>query len=306
MACSVPILLLAFNRPGQTKKVLEQIRQAAPPRLYAHCDGPRPGVAADVEKTTRVQEAIEAFGQDTGIEVLTLFRTENKGLRKGVYEALNWFFEQEEYGIILEDDCVPDPSMFPFCEELLIKYKDDPEIMHIGCSNLAEIYTKELAASYVFSKFSFVWGWASWRRAWAAMDFNLEGLAEFERSGAIKRFVDNPMAQTYMLDKFQATKQGRLNSWAYAWFYSILKTNGLCIVSAVNLIQNVGIGEEGATNTRGRNESARRRAQAVQFPLVHPGNRLPAPGLETRFFYTSQKRRLRLILWYILHLIGLR
>ena len=296
--------MLSFNRPEKTRSVLQRIREAAPPRIYAHCDGPRAQVPADAEKVLAVQQVIQE--ESAGIELHTFFRTENAGLRTGISGAVSWFFEQEPYGIILEDDCLPDPTMFPFCSELLLKYQDDPEVMHIGCSNLAEAYTLEQESSYVFSHLSFIWGWASWRRAWEKMQFNFEGLEEFKETVAWKQFLKNPLARLYLLDKFRAVQQGRINTWDYALFYSILKDNGLCIVPKINLVQNVGVGEEDATNTTGDNREARRRAGAMQFPLNHPPHKSVQPSLEALFFYTTQKRRLRLWLWSILHWTGLR
>lgn len=305
MPCQVPVLFLVFNRPQHTRAVLERIRQARPLKLYVHSDGARPHISGETEKVMEVRAVLQKK-IDWGCEVKTLYRNENQGLRNGVQDALNWFFKSEPCGIVLEDDCVPDPSFFPFCEEILEYYKDDPQVMHIGCSNLAEDDTGGLQESYVFSRFSFVWGWAGWRRAWEKMSPDLEGLEEFERMGAIRQLVDDPKAQAYMLDKFHVTQCRENNSWAYAWFYSILRNNGLCIVPKANLIQNVGVGEEGATNTTGRNEQAKRQASSISFPLVHPQNRKPNPALEQQFFYLSQKSRLRLWIWYLLKMIGLR
>lgn len=305
MSCQVPVLFLVFNRPGHTRAALERIRQAKPARLYVHCDAARPSVAGEAEKVAEVRDIIE---RQTGwcSEIKKLYRTENQGLRTGVHGALDWFFGQEPCGIVLEDDCMPDPTFFQFCTELLERYADDEQIMHIGCSNLADALTAEGSSSYVFSRFSFVWGWAGWRRAWSKMSADLQGLDEYERSGEIKRLVKSRMAQEYMLDKFHTTQRRGNNSWAYAWFYSILKNNGLCIVPKINLIQNVGVGEEGATNTRGQNPEARKPAGQMTFPLGHPENREPDPALEQQFFYVSQKKRHRLILWYILRRFGLR
>ena len=305
MRCQVPVLFLVFNRPRHTQVVLERIRQARPPKIYIHCDGARAQVPGETEKVAEVRAILEK-GIDWDCDMKTLYRTENKGLREGVFDALNWFFKNEPCGIVLEDDCVPDLSFFPFCEQLLQHYADDPQIMHIGCSNLAEEQTIGLEESYVFSRFSFVWGWAGWRRAWEKMSLGLNGLTEFERSGKINQLVANPKAQAYMLDKFHATQDRKNNSWAYAWFYSILKNNGLCIVPKVNLVQNVGVGEEGATNTTGRNERARRGTNSIQFPLVHPQKRQPNPHLEQQFFYLTQKSKLRLWIWHFLKAIGLR
>ncbi|TNE61787.1 MAG: nucleotide-diphospho-sugar transferase [Bacteroidetes bacterium] len=283
---------------------MEQIRLAAPVRLYAHCDGPRQHVAADQERTSEVRALIEELGPSDSTTLKTLFRSENKGLRQGVYEAVSWFFAQEEYGIILEDDCMPDLSLFPFCTELLERYRNSDRIMHIGCSNLAA--DPDPTTSYYFSRFTFVWGWASWRRAWEKMDLHLKELDQFERNGTIQRFLSDPMAQTYMLDKFRQTRSGRTNSWAYAWFYSILHQDGLSIVPSVNLVTNTGVGLADATNTTQRNRTAQQPAGAIDFPLSHPDSVMPDPEREIRFFYTSQKRRIRLWFWYILHRIGLR
>ena len=305
MSCQVPVLFLVFNRPEHTCASLERIRTASPPRLYVHCDAARPQIAGEAEKVESVRAIIQEK-IDWPCEIKTLYRTENQGLREGVSGAIDWFFEQESYGIVLEDDCVPDPSFFPFCAELLERYKDDEQIMHIGCSNLVEAHTEGLDSSYIFSRFSFVWGWAGWRRAWKKMSLSLEGLDAYRQSGHICQLIDNPWAQEYMMDKFQVTSRRENNSWAYAWFYSILKNNGLCIVPSVNLIQNTGVGEAGATNTTKQNTLARRPARQMNFPLRHPGSRKPHPELERLFFYVSQKSRFRLALWHFLRIIGLR
>lgn len=286
--------------------VLEQIQRAAPPRLYAHCDGPRTGSTADAKNVEAVRQLIETRGPGTKTELRTLFRTENLGLRRGVYEALNWFFSQEECGIILEDDCVPDLSFFRFCSELLEKYRDDERIMHIAGSNLAEDACEKLTTSYQFSNFAFVWGWASWRRAWRRMIIDLDDLDDFERNRELERFLGDPMARRYLLDKFEATRLGKNNSWAYAWFYSIVKNEGLCVVPKVNLIQNRGIGSENATNTRNRNKRASLQAQVMEFPLVHPPDFQVHAQLEETFFYSTQKSRWRLKLWTFLRAAGLR
>jgi len=298
MHCKVAVLLLLFNRPAHTQKVLDRLRMVRPPRVYVHCDGPRPERAGEQEKVAAVRAFVKTI--DWPCEVFTLYRAQNMGLRMGVTGALNWFFEQEPYGIILEDDCLPDPTFFPFCAELLELYADDPQVMHIGGSNLTERFTCNAAESYVFSRFSFVWGWASWRRAWAKMSLHLEGLDDFEQTPLAQQWLPDSLARYYMLDKFKVTRDGKNNSWAYAWFYSILKNDGLCIVPTFNLVQNTGVGDTDATHTKGKNILAELPARQLSFPLKHPVNRTPDAQLERRFFYDSQKKRLRLWLWRFL------
>ena len=302
--CTTPLLLLLFNRPKHTEAVLGRLREVRPTRLFVHCDGPRDFVDGEAEKVFAVRMLIEKI--DWPCEVKTLFRSENAGLRAGVSGALNWFFEAVEQGIVVEDDCMPDHTFFPFCEAMLERYALDEQVMHIGGSNLAERYTKSLPTSYFFSQFSFVWGWASWRRAWAKMSLDLDGLEDFVRENRIKSLTPDPMAQAYLLEKFRATKARENNSWAYAWTYSVLKNNGLSIVPRLNLVQNTGIGEVGATHTKHTDKMANIRASSLDFPLLHPTLIERPSGLDQRIFYGSQKSRLRLTLWFLLQKFGLR
>lgn len=302
--CQVPILLLIFNRPVHAEAAFQRIRDVKPPRLYIHSDGPRadrPGEAEAVAATRRVVEHI-----DWPCDVYTLFRSDNKGLREGVKGALDWFFEAESAGIVIEDDCLPDHSFFQFCAELLEQYADNPNIMHIGGSNLIEQQTQSMHESYFVTKFSLVWGWASWRRAWQKMDINLTGLDEFIQSGKISELTSDLPAQRYMIDKFKVTRERKNHSWAYAWFYSILKNNGICLLPTLNLVQNTGVGDINATNTSRKDSKSEIRARQIIFPLIPPCLMNRNPAIESQLFYFTQKSRLRLWIWYFLHLIGLR
>lgn len=301
---NTPVLLLLFNRPKHTQMVLNQLRLIRPAVLYIHCDGPRKDKPREEEEVQAVRNCLS--GIDWPCEIKTLFRTENAGLRDGVFGAINWFFTEVEKGIILEDDCVPDISFFQYCAELLDYYEKEEKVMHIGGSNLGEHLTSHCEDSYVFSKFTFVWGWASWRRAWKKMTLSLDGFETFEKEGIIHDLCNDNMAQAYMLDKFRATKARENNSWAYAWSYSILAANGLTIVPGKNLVQNTGIGTTGATHTVHSDPKAKLKASRLAFPLKHPASLERPEGLDTKIFYAAQKSRNRLILWYLLHKTGLR
>jgi hypothetical protein len=302
--CEVPVLLLFFNRPDHAQAVLERLRSVKPSRVYVHCDGPREGVAAEAEKVAAVRALVDTI--DWECAVFTLYRDRNLGLRNGVSNALDWFFGQEEMGIVLEDDCLPDISFFPYCETLLKYYHNDPKVMHIAGSNLARSSTGGHIESYFFSKFVFVWGWASWRRAWQKMSLDLNGLESFRAKKRIAEITENSMAQAYLLDKFEVTRQKKNNSWAYAWLFSILQAGGISIVPSKNLVQNTGIGEAGATHTGKKNDNAAIRADRLDFPLIHPKSKQVKPWLDQQLFYLSQKSRWRLLLWFLLKKAGLR
>lgn len=302
--CKTPVLLLLFNRPRHTSAVLDRLREVRPTQVYVHCDGPRAQVAGETEKVAEVRAVLDKI--DWPCSVKTLFREENAGLRQGVFGALNWFFKEVEQGIVIEDDCLPDPSFFPFCETLLAQYATAEKVMHIAGSNVAAPITSKLESSFFFSQFSFVWGWASWRRAWQHMSLDLDGFEQFVSEKRIESLSKNPLAQAYMLDKFRATKARENNSWAYAWAYSVLNHNGLSIVPSLNLVQNTGIGDAGATHTRETNKLATLKASKINFPLKSPSAIERPEGLDQEIFYHSQKSRIRLILWFLLQKFGLR
>ena len=168
---NTPVLFLIFNRPETTEIVFSVIRKAEPPRLYVAADGPRPDYPNDAESC----EIVRAIATDVNwdCKVKTLFRDQNLGCKLAASKAIDWFFEQELEGIILEDDCLPDQSFFWFCQELLGKYRDDTRIMHIGGTNF-QFGKERTKYSYYFSRYAHVWGWASWRRAWKFYDVEMK------------------------------------------------------------------------------------------------------------------------------------
>jgi len=168
-----PVLFLVYKRLDLVKQVFASIKEYQPERLYVAADGAKSDADFDVCRQVR-EYILESI--DWECEVTTLFRDQNLGSSLAVSSAITWFFEHEEEGIILEDDCLPTPSFFIFCEKMLEKYRKDDEVMHIaGCNSYGEIPIKE---DYFFSKYSLSWGWATWSRAWKKFDYHLSFLAE--------------------------------------------------------------------------------------------------------------------------------
>lgn len=167
------VLFIIFNRPETTQRVFEAIRLAKPSRLYVAADGARENKAGENELCEQTRKIIQNI--DWQCDVKTLFQKENLGCGKAVSKAISWFFENEEMGIILEDDCLPHPSFFKYCEELLEKYKNNEMIGIISGSNFQK--SKKIGdCSYYFSDLINVWGWASWARNWNDFKFNVNEL----------------------------------------------------------------------------------------------------------------------------------
>lgn len=242
-----PILFLVFNRPDTTKRVFETIRKIRPRSLYVAADGPRcnkTGEADRCEQTRRiVAEAI-----DWECKVSLLYQQHNLGCRSAVALAISWFLEQEEYGIILEDDCLPDLSFFTFCESLLHHYSHDARIMMISGNNFQSSRI-ENEYSYYFSKYPHIWGWATWRRAWQHYDTEMKGWPSLKSSGSLRWMCGNVVELDYWTRIFDSVYEGKIDTWDYQWTYSCWSQNGLSICPAVNLVSNVGFGNS-STHTK--------------------------------------------------------
>lgn len=263
-----PLLLLVFNRPHNTRRVFEAVRAARPSRLFIAADGPRPG-RPDDDRLCREVRAI-AGAVDWPCRVETLFRTQNLGLRVAVSQAINWFFSHVDEGVILEDDVLPSPDFFTYCSELLARYREVPGVMMIAGSNPAA-GSVELEASYSFSGYALIWGWATWKRAWQKYDGELESLGPDSGMSVLSSFHCATRGFRMMWSrKLREVKSGRINTWDYQWAYTLFSNRGACIVPRVNLVENIGFGED-ATHTFSLPSWMKRDSSRVlDRPLRHP------------------------------------
>jgi len=244
------VLFLLFNRLDTTKQVFKAIRQAKPPRLYIAADGARETKEGEDTKVAEVREYIIS-NIDWECEVKTLFREENLGCKMAVSGAIDWFFDNEEMGIILEDDCLPSQSFFWFCEELLEKYKDDMRVGQISGDNFQK-GIKRGEGDYYFSIYSHIWGWASWANRWNNYDVSLDNIKDIK---FIKKHIKDYSEIFYWNIIFNKMKSNKIDTWDYQWFFNLWNNNQLTILPNINLIENIGFNAD-ATHTTGESEFA--------------------------------------------------
>ena len=296
---NTPILFLIFSRPDTTIKVFERIRDIKPTKLYVAADAAREGRPDEAKRCAETRAIINNI--DWACEVKTLYREKNLGCKMAVSSAISWFFEQEEYGVILEDDCLPDLSFFPFCEELLIKYKDDDRIGHIGGDNfLPGIVKHEL--SYDFCSFTHIWGWASWRRVWKNFDLNFSYWTKFKndknrRSLLFKSLREKIYFSSSITDAIEEING--ISTWDIQYLFTLRSQHQLCIYPSINLVTNIGIGDPNGTHTTKNNEKVYLKSESMPFPLNHPpyiisNNNIDIMTVKKHFF--SWKRLVRYIL----------
>lgn len=263
-----PILFLVFNRPLHTKQVFEAIREAKPKQLFIAADGPRKKVPEDIQNCLSVKEIVANVDWDC--EVKHLYRDENLGCGLGVSSAITWFFDNIEQGIILEDDCLPSSSFFPFCQEMLELYKNDSRIHSIGGTNFFEKWNRG-NQSYFFSKESGIWGWATWKRSWDNYDYLISKWQNPEIVNLFKLQFENLNHKDVFVNAFeQFFNNKEAHTWDFQFVFSRIINSQFGIIPAVNLISNIGFGAE-ATHTSDENSMfSKIITHEILFPLNHP------------------------------------
>jgi hypothetical protein len=248
--CRTPVVLLIFKRPEVTARVFEAVRAARPPKLLVVADGPR----SEAERAACVAARAATEQVDWECEVHRDYADANLGLRRRVSSGLDWAFRKVEEAIVLEDDCLPHPSFFRFCDELLARYRDDERVwMVVGPNFTGGEPPRE--ASYFFSRYAMIWGWATWRRAWARYDGDMKGWPALRDAGGLEELLGDPVAARYWTEIFERLRtEGKPDSWAYRWTLSSFVNGGLAANPTVNLVTNVGFGEAATHTTRAGDE----------------------------------------------------
>ena len=261
-----PVLILAFNRPDTTARVIAALREVRPEKVFLAVDGARAGRPRELESVSQVRRLAATL--DWGCEVKTLFRDVNLGCKVAVSEAITWFFDQVEAGIVLEDDCIAHASFFPFAAELLERYKDDDHIALISGNNF-QFGQMQTEYSYYFSRYNHIWGWASWRRAWRLYDHRMSAWPGLRERGWLEDFLQDSVAASYWKGMFDETHSEQNLSWAFRWTFACWANGALTALPNVNLVSNVGFGAD-STHTFFRGRVAAMPTEPMQFPLHHP------------------------------------
>ena len=262
------VVFIIFKRPDTTEKVFEQIRQAKPPKLLVIADGPRADCPDEVEKCAATRAILNRVDWDC--EVLKNYSDVNLGCKRRVSSGLDWVFDHVEEAIILEDDCLPHPTFFRFCEVLLEKYRDDERVMNIGGTNLLAKWKSD-TQSYFFSNYFHCWGWATWKRVWKHYDVDMKLWSDPQSKQILREVIADNKQYLNRKEHLDNTYDGNINSWAHQFFFMCLAHRGLSIRPSVNLILNIGFSQE-STHTKMRDLRASLPLKSMKFPLKEPLN----------------------------------
>ena len=273
MEYKTPILLITFNRPDHTRRVLTEILKQEPQSLFVCQDGAREGNENDRIKCQEVRDVINELTSAYAIghpdfTLHTLYQPHNLGCGPGPQAGITWFFKNVEQGIIMEDDCLPHPDFFGYCEELLNKYKDDERVQFINSTLYHDRWKCE--ASYGFSHYMVTGAWAAWRNTWQGFDLDLLGVNAWKFRRQVLRLTKNQAEANwwyFKVKEIQADKSKK-SYWDYQMQIHLFKNNALTIHPKVNLISNIGFDAEG-THTLWNDGRGDKTVFPI-MPLTHP------------------------------------
>lgn len=276
----VPVALVFFNRPEQFAVVFEQVKKAKPSKLFLIQDGPREGNTRDAENIAKCREVLN--GIDWECDVTRDFSEVNLGCGKRVFSGISRCFEEVDRLIILEDDCVPSQSFFPFCKEMLERYKDDNRIGLItGMNHLGQF--DAVPGDYLFSNVGSIAGWATWRRSWENVPFDLMEIVEDTYAMRMlknhEKYAPNRnRVYSNVTEKAEKLNKGeKLSSWSTQFGLNQILQSRLILVPRVNMMTNIGLTAESANSVssikmvpKGLRPLYQLKNQELEFPLTHP------------------------------------
>lgn len=296
---TTPVVLTIFTRLEIAARVLDAIKQAQPPRLYVIADEGR-----TYEEREKIEKVKELISQVDWCEVRTNYAEKNMGPKMRLATGISWVFEHEERAIILEHDCLPHPSFFSFCEELLERYKDDERVMHIGGNNFFKAMSVDYSCrdSYFYTRIPHIWGWASWRRAWQHYDVRVTKWPDAHERRILDNLFSDPAAAFRWANRFEQYYEGIVESWDGQWSFAILSQGGLCINPSINLVTNIGFGSEAFTTKDSESVYSNIPTERIEFPLRHPSFMLVdelADALTQRKVFHINETLIQRIKWSI-------
>ncbi|TWU58852.1 hypothetical protein Poly51_16320 [Rubripirellula tenax] len=285
----VPVAFVIFNRPEPTRISFEKIRAAKPTTLFLISDAARPDREGEAQRVAQSRAIAETV--DWPCEVHRIYADTNMGCGRRISTGISAAMEVVDRLIVLEDDCLAEETFFPYCAELLERYEDDTRVMAVSGNNF-QLGHNRGDASYYFSKYPHCWGWATWRRAWQHFDLNIPNWPAFRDDGGLTNMCQSRQEIEYWTEIFDKVHAGRSQSWAFPWTLTTWMQNGLTVLPQVNLVTNIGFGED-ATHTRRASPHANLPTRPIGT-IEHPKwitRDIAADQFTDRFVFSGTVRR---------------
>lgn len=260
-----PVALVVFNRPDLAARQVEVLGRLELTRLLVIADGPRPG-RSEESACAATRRIIDEHPWRCPVE--RNYAADNMGCARRIVSGIDWVFGRVDRAVILEDDCLAHPAFFRYAAELLAAYEREETVMHICGTRPFAVDAGD--RSYWFSHHVSCWGWATWARAWAHLDMEMELPATVRRALLERYLFQNRPAVEFWERVLEMTRRRELDAWDYPWQLSIWRRGGLAVFPHRNLVTNVGFRGDATHTKDGGSRWARLPLEEMAFPLRHP------------------------------------
>lgn len=278
---NTPVVMVVFNRPDRARQVFERVREARPRKLYLLADGPRSSVPEDGPRCQEARAIAEEVDWDC--EVVKVFSDQNLGCGGRVTSGLDRVFDECETAIVIEDDCLPHPTFFRYCEGALTHLRDDNRVFLVtGGKYPCEPRTAPY--SYRFTRMFNGWGWAGWRRAWQSIDFTMADYPAFKAEDRIRSYSRSALETRFFMNGFEKAWTKEIEPWDWALMLTAYTRGQLFVMPDRNLISNTGWGAEATQSKNPRHILANLPTFPMALPLKHPPEVVEDDGMDRRIY----------------------
>lgn len=259
------VLITGFNRPNILQKAIESILSCEGlTNLYIHIDGPRANNSDDFLQVSACHKLVIELAKE--MKVNYFFQEYNLGCEKGMKFAIDWFFSQEEQGVIIEDDILVHPQTLQIAELALSKYQHIPRVGQINFYNPTAVTVTNNRLSSHFIDYPMIWGWASWKDRWELNSGHLPKKLEFALRDLEMRNKIGFVATKYWFKKFNRFTQ-ESNTWDIPWVFTCWSHQLISLTFSHSLTTNIGDGPN-ATHTKKLSDLRLAPFSTVKFDLA--------------------------------------
>mgnify|MGYP003207438322 CR=1 FL=1 len=233
-----PVLFVTFVRPDYARQTWEGIKATKPKTLYFYSNKGRAEKEGEVERNNEIRSYINEIDWDCDLHIF--FREECVNVYDSLRGAIDWLFDNEERGIILEEDCVPTKAFFSFVDQMIEKFKEDKRVWCISGDNIKQ---NPSGYDYMFSHLHAMYGWASWRDRWRMVNWD---------HLYIKETIDEHIYYRLFKTKEQAKAKEkalsnmedmlyRTKCWDYIFGLCMDQYHALTVQPKEHLVKNIGV-----------------------------------------------------------------
>lgn len=228
---NLPVLILGYLRFDEIIRTLSQCSQAGISEVYLAIDGAKSSAALEAQRRRIIE--LQRFAKTLSLNLHIRHRQTNAGVAVGVIEGITWFFENVQFGVILEDDLIFDESFLKFAADAQSKFQNRTEVAIISGNNFSDADNQDQISA---CHYPLIWGWATWNYIWvdfiSSLHKSFKPKFDFRRSIAVNLFWFTAAIQS---------RTGLVDSWAMSFVHYFRSFEKIAVLPPQNIVTNNGV-----------------------------------------------------------------